>query len=221
MHSHPDPDFQKAEPPCVDICPVEALQKRPDGIVDFDGRRCIGCKACAQACPYNALYIDSDSHTSAKCNYCAHRKEVGLQSACVTVCPQQAIVSGDLDDPSSKIAALVAVEQTVVRKPEKGTSPKLYYINGDGASLDPLQTPFQEAYHWSAQARGCRPFRGQGQGLFECLGDCHVRQSAHRTRLSTVASPCNTSCSGCFGAAFRVSRIHISEKSLATHPAVS
>lgn len=39
------------EPPCVDICPVEALHKRDDGIVDFDSRRCIGCKACAQACP--------------------------------------------------------------------------------------------------------------------------------------------------------------------------
>lgn len=151
-----------AEPPCVDICPVEALQKRPDGIVDFDGRRCIGCKACAQACPYNALYIDPDTHTSAKCNYCAHRKEVGLQPACVVVCPQQAIVSGDLDDHSGNIAALVAGEQTVVRKPEKGTLPKLYYINGDGASLDPLQAPLQDAYHWSAQSRGVGHFAGKG-----------------------------------------------------------
>lgn len=152
-----------AEPPCVAICPVEALQKRPDGIVDFDSRRCIGCKACAQACPYNALYIDPDTHTSAKCNYCAHRREVGLQPACVAVCPQQAIVSGDLDDPSSKIATLVACERTVVRKPEKGTSPKLFYINGDGASLDPMEAPLQEEYHWSAQSRGVGHFAGKGK----------------------------------------------------------
>ena len=146
------------EPPCVDICPVEALHKRDDGIVDFDSRRCIGCKACAQACPYGALYIDPETKTSAKCNYCAHRKEVGLKPACVAICPQQAIVSGDLDDPSSVIAALVATEQTMVRRSEKGTRPNLYYINGDGASLDPLQAPPDKEYHWSSQSRGVGHF---------------------------------------------------------------
>ena len=44
--------------PCVTICPTVALYRRPDGIVDFDGARCIGCKSCMQACPYDALYID-------------------------------------------------------------------------------------------------------------------------------------------------------------------
>ena len=155
-----------AEPPCVAICPVEALHKRDDGIVDFDQRRCIGCKACSQACPYNALYIDPDTHTSAKCNYCAHRKEVGLTPACVAVCPQQAIVAGDLDNPASAIAALLAKERTVVRKPEKGTSPKLYYINGDGASLDPMEVSSESEYLWSAQARGVGHFAGKKHSTF-------------------------------------------------------
>ena len=65
--------------PCVTICPVTALYKRSDGIVDFDSNTCIGCKACMQACPYDALYIDPNSHTAAKCNFCAHRVEVGLR----------------------------------------------------------------------------------------------------------------------------------------------
>src|SRR5712664_3192195 len=65
--------------PCVTICPTVALYRRPDGIIDFDGARCIGCKGCMQACPYDALYIDPDTHTAAKCNYCAHRIEVGLE----------------------------------------------------------------------------------------------------------------------------------------------
>lgn len=146
------------EPPCVDICPVEALHKREDGIVDFDARRCIGCKACGQACPYNALYIDPESGTSAKCNYCAHRKEVGLNPACTVICPQQAIISGDLDDPESEIARIVAGERTVVRRPEKGTGPNVFYINGDGASLDPLQAPESGSYMWSAQQRGVGHF---------------------------------------------------------------
>lgn len=146
------------EAPCVEICPVEALHKREDGIVDFDARRCIGCKACGQACPYGVPYIDPETGTSAKCSYCAHRKEVGMKPACVVICPQQAIVSGDLDDPSSAIAKLVATEKTMVRRPEKGTKPNVFYINGDGASLEPLQAPPAQAYHWSSQARGVGHF---------------------------------------------------------------
>jgi Fe-S-cluster-containing dehydrogenase component len=94
--------------PCVTICPTVALYRRPDGVVDFDGARCIGCKSCMQACPYDALYIDPNTNTAAKCNYCAHRLEVGLEPACVIVCPEQAIIAGDLDAPSSAIARLVA-----------------------------------------------------------------------------------------------------------------
>src|SRR5262249_29731752 len=59
--------------PCVTICPVTALHKRPDGVVDFNSDRCIGCKGCLQACPYDALYIDPSSNTAAKCNFCTHR----------------------------------------------------------------------------------------------------------------------------------------------------
>jgi Fe-S-cluster-containing dehydrogenase component/formate-dependent nitrite reductase membrane component NrfD len=123
--------------PCVTICPTVALYRRPDGIVDFDGDRCIGCKSCMQACPYDALYIDPETQTAAKCHYCAHRIEVGLEPACVIVCPVQAIVPGDLDDAGSKIARLVAGQQTAVRKPEQGTQPKLFYLGADEASLTP------------------------------------------------------------------------------------
>ena len=73
--------------PCVTICPVTALYKRSDGIVDFDPNVCIGCKACMQACPYDALYIDPNTNTAAKCNFCAHRVENGLQPSCEIVCP--------------------------------------------------------------------------------------------------------------------------------------
>ncbi|NTU59190.1 MAG: polysulfide reductase NrfD [Chlorobiaceae bacterium] len=172
------------EPPCVDICPVEALHRRDDGIVDFDSRRCIGCKACAQACPYGALYIDPETKTSAKCNYCAHRKEVGLKPACVVICPQQAIVSGDLDDPSSAIAKLVASEQTMVRRSEKGTHPNLFYINGDGASLDPLQAPPDKEYHWSSQARGVGHFAKYG---------LDPEQSHHGAPAKAIRRPAKTS----------------------------
>src|SRR5688572_6352458 len=128
--------------PCVTICPTVALYRRDDGIVDFDGDRCIGCKSRMQACPYDALYIDPATQTAAKCNYCAHRIEVGLEPACVIVCPETAIIAGDLDDPASKIARLVAREQVEVRKAEQGTRPKVYYVGAESSALTPqLQRP--------------------------------------------------------------------------------
>ena len=120
------------------ICPTGALFRRSDGIVDFDTSLCIGCKSCMQACPYDALYIDPDDHTAQKCNYCVHRVEVGLEPACVVVCPEEAIVAGDIDDPSTKIARMVATEQLQQRAPEQGTKPNLWYLGAEAASLDPL-----------------------------------------------------------------------------------
>ncbi|MFN6963449.1 MAG: 4Fe-4S dicluster domain-containing protein [Pyrinomonadaceae bacterium] len=143
-----------ADAPCVEICPVTALFTRKDGIVDFDDRRCIGCKACTQACPYDAIYMHPDDHTSAKCNYCTHRVDIGLEPACVNVCPEHAIISGDMDDPSSEISQLLARETVSVRKPEKGTQPKLFYIDGDKASLDPTAAHPDTEYMWSSQSSG-------------------------------------------------------------------
>jgi Fe-S-cluster-containing dehydrogenase component/formate-dependent nitrite reductase membrane component NrfD len=123
--------------PCIAICPTKALYKRKDGIVDFDSSRCIGCKSCMQACPYDALYIDPYSHTAAKCNYCAHRVEVGLEPACVVVCPEQAIIAGDMHDPNTEIARTIAREPVRTRKPEQGTGPNVYYLGAEEAAINP------------------------------------------------------------------------------------
>jgi Fe-S-cluster-containing dehydrogenase component len=135
--------------PCVEICPTTALFTRRDGIVDFDGRRCIGCKACMQGCPYDALYIDPQTETAAKCNFCAHKVEVGLEPPCVTVCPTQAIVAGDLDEPGERIVQLLGRVPTQVRKPEKGTRPKVFYVEGDQSALVPSAAPPASEYMWS------------------------------------------------------------------------
>lgn len=138
-----------ANPPCVRICPVTAMYQRTDGIVEFDPRVCIGCKACMQACPYDAIYIDPDTHTAAKCHYCAHRTDVGLEPACVIVCPTQSIIAGDLDDPHSRISQLVAREKTTVRKPEQGTLPKLFYIEGEQVTLTPTAAYTGSTFMWA------------------------------------------------------------------------
>ncbi len=135
-----------ANPPCVRICPVTAMYQRTDGIVEFDPSICIGCKACMQACPYDAIYIDPETQTAAKCHYCAHRTELGLEPACVVVCPEHAIIAGDLDNSNSEISQLVAREQVSVRKPEQGTAPKLFYIKGDEITLTPTAAQFEKTY---------------------------------------------------------------------------
>jgi len=126
------------------------MYQRDDGIVEFDPDVCIGCKACMQACPYDAIYIDPNSGTAAKCHYCAHKVDLGLEPACVVVCPEHAILAGDLDDPDTEIAKAVAKNKVTVRKPEQGTAPKLYYIGGEDVAMHPTaveRTP--DSFAWS------------------------------------------------------------------------
>jgi hypothetical protein len=91
-----------------------------------------------QACPYDALYIDPNDHTAQKCNYCAHRVEVGVEPACVVVCPELAIVAGDLDDPTTRIAQMVAAGDLEQRAAERGTKPNLWYKGAQPANIEPL-----------------------------------------------------------------------------------
>ncbi len=144
---------QCTDAPCVAACPTEAMYKRPDGIVDFDKDICIGCKACMAACPYDAIFINPEDHSAEKCNLCAHRIDVGLEPACVTVCPTEAILVGDLNDPTSKVAQLVQRQPALVRRPEKETGPGLFYLGAHQATLDPLGATRPEGglYAWATQ----------------------------------------------------------------------
>ena len=144
---------QCTDAPCVTACPTEAMFKRKDGIVDFDKTICIGCKACMAACPYDAIFINPEDHSAEKCNMCAHRLDVGLEPACVTVCPTQAILVGDLNDPTSKVAQLVQRSPVQVRRPEKETGPGVFYLGAHQATLDPLAAarPDGGLYAWSTQ----------------------------------------------------------------------
>lgn len=144
---------QCEEPPCVDACPTAAMFKRPDGIVDFDKDACIGCKACIAACPYDAVFINPADGAAEKCNFCAHRIDVGLEPACVVVCPTQALLVGDMNDSGSEVARIVNRSPVATRRPEKETMPKLFYVGADQAALDPLaaRRPERGMLMWSEQ----------------------------------------------------------------------
>ena len=128
---------QCEDAPCVSICPTNTLFKRRDGIVDFNSDSCIGCRACMAACPYDQIFIDPNTKTAEKCNFCANRVENKLQPSCVSVCPTECRIFGDLDDPESEVAQILQREAVNVRRPEKGTKPKIFYIGAEESAIQP------------------------------------------------------------------------------------
>ena len=123
---------QCSDPQCVSVCPTGATWKRDeDGIVVVDAEVCIGCKYCLQACPYDARFINPISGSADKCDFCLHRTTKGTAPACVTTCIGRARVFGDLNDPSSEVARLIAGNNVTVLRKEMGTKPNVYYISAD------------------------------------------------------------------------------------------
>jgi molybdopterin-containing oxidoreductase family iron-sulfur binding subunit len=133
------------QPPCAQVCPVQATYKRDDGIVIVDHHRCIGCRYCMIACPYNARYFNfketeewpnkefpKRSHGVAEaCTFCAHLLERSGRPACVEACEKAnrgALHVGDLNDPESDVSKLIAGNSTKRIREDLGTEPKVYYI---------------------------------------------------------------------------------------------
>jgi tetrathionate reductase subunit B len=147
---HPDKSVillcnQCDKPPCAQVCPVQATYKRHDGIVIVDHHRCIGCRYCMIACPYNARFFNMKesegwsnesfpkrSHGVAEaCNLCAHRLDVGKQPACVEACANLgggALFVGDLNDQNSEVSRLITGNAAKRIREGLGTEPKVYYI---------------------------------------------------------------------------------------------
>jgi Fe-S-cluster-containing dehydrogenase component len=148
----PMPCMHCAEPPCLKVCPTGATYKSEDGLVLIDDNKCIGCRYCIVACPYDSRHfldaIDSyyaqnnatpyeakkrtayEKGTVAKCDFCADRLARGRLPACVETCPGQARYFGDLDDPESEVSRLIADDGGKNLREELGTEPAVFYIKG-------------------------------------------------------------------------------------------
>lgn len=114
-------------PPCVTCCPTGASHVATGGIVLVTAEKCTGCKACIAACPYDARYVHPDGYVD-KCTFCEHRVKVGLQPACVGVCPTNCLHFGDLNDPNSKVSNLLKTRLHKTQKAHLGTDPHLFWL---------------------------------------------------------------------------------------------
>ena len=121
------------DPPCVAVCPVGATFKAVDGQVLVNADRCVGCGYCVQACPYDARFINPETHAADKCTFCSHRIAEGLLPACVETCVGGARIFGDRADPNSQVSKILAERKSEVRilKPEQHTRPNVYYLGLD------------------------------------------------------------------------------------------
>ena len=134
--------------PCVSVCPTGATYKDDKGRVEIHYDKCIGCRICMAACPYNARvfnwneperdpnwnYGDKDvpvrpKGVAEKCTLCKERTDRGDIPMCVRVCPGRARVYGDLDDPDSEISKVVRENKAYQLLEEFGTRPQLRYYN--------------------------------------------------------------------------------------------
>ena len=115
-------------PPCVQVCPVGATFRTPEGFVLVDNEHCLGCAYCVQACPYGARFINPEKKVSDKCTWCYHRVKAGKLPACVTVCPNKARLFGDLKDPESEVAQIFKEDQWMVLRPSMYTGPYCFYV---------------------------------------------------------------------------------------------
>jgi molybdopterin-containing oxidoreductase family iron-sulfur binding subunit len=157
----PTPCQQCQNAPCVNVCPVGATFATPEGTVLIDQERCIGCRICMEACPYDRRFFNwgappqppetlfmeySPEHQSPairgtvmKCDFCPDMARAGRLPYCAQGCPQRAIYYGDLEEDIATngvdvvvLSRLLAEGNGYRLKEELGTEPRVHYIPGHG-----------------------------------------------------------------------------------------
>ena len=151
-------------PPCVNVCPVGATFSTPEGVVVIDQERCIGCRSCMAACPYDRRFFTwgeppippqamlADYHTerqtpmrrgvTSKCDFCADMARAGRLPYCAQGCPQAAIYYGDFEEDLAtngeevvEFSKFLTENQAYRLKEELNTKPRVYYIPGHGQEV--------------------------------------------------------------------------------------
>ncbi|MFA7249471.1 MAG: 4Fe-4S dicluster domain-containing protein [Dehalococcoidia bacterium] len=151
-------------PPCLKVCPTGATFKNPEGVVLIDQSKCIGCRMCMVACPYEARYfnfrtppkgpagakataafpVPQQIGTVGKCELCTHETESGRLPACVAACSMDALFIADLNSDvmangsggTFQVSKYLADNDGYRYKEDLNTSPRVWYIAGHGQNLE-------------------------------------------------------------------------------------
>jgi Fe-S-cluster-containing dehydrogenase component len=116
--------------PCVKMSKDGAVYQRQDGIIIIDPKKAIGRREILTYCPYRVIYWNEKKNLPQKCTFCAHLLDKGFKEPrCVEVCPTDALIFGDLDDPNSKLTQIMASVQSEALHPEFGLKERVLYIN--------------------------------------------------------------------------------------------
>jgi molybdopterin-containing oxidoreductase family iron-sulfur binding subunit len=148
----------------VNVCPVGATFATPEGIVLIDQKRCIGCRLCMAACPYQRRFfnwgepvippeaiaseynvesqIPAKRGTVMKCDFCGERARQGNLPYCIGACPHKAIYFGDEEEDIAtngeevvKLSRFLSDNNAYRLKEDLGTKPSVYYIPGHGEAV--------------------------------------------------------------------------------------
>ncbi|MDH3190467.1 MAG: 4Fe-4S dicluster domain-containing protein [Acidimicrobiia bacterium] len=160
----PTPCLQCQNPPCVNVCPVGATFSTPEGVVLIDQERCIGCRICMAACPYDRRFfnwgdppippealladysadhqVPASKGTVMKCDMCPDLARAGTLPYCAQACPNDAIYYGDLEEDIAtngqrivSISRFLSENQAYRIKEHLGTQPRVYYVSGHGEAV--------------------------------------------------------------------------------------
>ena len=117
------------EPTCVSVCPVGALEKTSLGPVVYDQDKCIGCRYCMFACPFQSITYEWDKPLPRvrKCDFCYDRQREGKVNACAEACPTGATLAGERDE-------LLAEAQRRLRESPDNYYPKIYGVKQAGGT---------------------------------------------------------------------------------------
>jgi len=182
--------MQCDDAPCVKAAKNGSVYKRPDGIVIIDPKKAAGQRQIVDACPYHVIFWNEEKQLPQKCTFCAHMLEEGKIPRCVQVCPSQALVFGDLEDPKSNVSKIVASGKTEAPNPEHKTEPRVYYLGvpklfiagsvvygdvdecAEGVSVTLMDQSTHKSTETSTNNFGDFEFDGLGAGKYSMKFEC-------------------------------------------------
>ncbi|KUO96262.1 hypothetical protein ATW55_03315 [Ferroacidibacillus organovorans] len=123
--------------PCLEACPVGAIERTDLGIVQIASNRCVGSGDCVPACPYGAIFISDEDGEAKKCDFCSDRLAENLEPACVATCPTDALKFGLAD--REDIAEILDRDLFSAQWEPEATRPRIWYHKLDKKTAEVLQ----------------------------------------------------------------------------------